>query len=180
MIRPGRPQRVLLLCTANVCRSPTAEYLARDQLGSSDWIFRSAGFLESGRASSSELIRVLDERGIDLRRHRSYKVDLASLQAADLVITMEGSHVQRATALWPGVLEKIVPLRQAATLIDSSPVRPSSIQELLQVVVSQRDHADYLGTRWDVADPFGRSLQVYRRSVAEIESLMNTVLSALT
>lgn len=47
------------------------------------------------------------------------------------------------------------------------------------MVVTQRDPADYLGTRWDVADPYGSSLQVYRRSVAEIDSLVTTVMSAL-
>jgi protein-tyrosine-phosphatase len=173
-----RAERILFLCTANICRSPTAEYLARHHFGSDRWAFRSAGFLESGRSPTGELIRSLGEVGVDIRNHRSYRVDVASLQAADLVLTMEGTHVRRASEIWPDVLAKIVPLRQAATLLEADGAA-GDVSDLIDRVVERRDPSDYLGPRWDVADPYGRSLRVYRRSVAEIDALIGTVFSTL-
>lgn len=114
-----------------------------------------------------------------MRAHRSYQVDVASLKAADLILAMEGAHVQKATSIWPDVLGKVVPLRQAATVVDSAPDRPTSIDDLLRDVMAQRDPADYLGSRWDVADPYGSPIRVYRRSIGEIDSLVQTVMSAL-
>lgn len=174
------PPRVLFVCTANICRSPTAEYIARQRVGSERWVFRSAGFLASGRSPDDDLVRVLAEHNVDLSAHRSYQIDVASLRAADLVLTMEGSHVQQAIAMWPDAWDKTVPLRHAATLIEASQASGMGPSELLEMIRQQRDPSDYLGTRWDVSDPYGRGVRVYRRSVAEIESLVDTVLTAMS
>ena len=173
----GDPQRILFLCTANICRSPTAEFLARRLAGENRWAFRSAGFLESGRAPSDDLIKVLGDRGIDIARHRSYQVDRASLEAADLVLTMEGAHVRRATEVWPEVWSKILPLRQAVAFIDEGPGALRTVDDLLSCLDDGRDPAEYFGTRWDVDDPYGRGLRFYRRSVDEIDRLVTSFLS---
>jgi len=179
LIQDVRSRRILFVCTANICRSPAAEYLARDRFGSDRFVFRSAGFLESGRRPTGELIRALDDLNVDLRPHRSYRVDVASLRVADLILTMEGGHVQRATAMWPDAWNKIVPLREAATMLRAPAVDRSTFDEFLDMVRRQREPADYLGTQWDIADPYGRGLRFHRRSIAEIESLIEAVFTKL-
>ncbi len=82
--------------------------------------------------------------------------------------------------MWPDAWDKTVPLRHAATLIETSQSSGMGPSELLEMIRRQRDPSDYLGTRWDVSDPYGRGVRVYRRSVAEIESLVDTVLSAMS
>ncbi len=173
-------RRILFVCTANICRSPTAEYLARDRFDESAWRFRSVGFLESGRPSSDTLIQALDERAVDVRPHRSYRIDQASLKAADLVLTMEGSHVRRATEVDPAAYAKMVPLREADAILDDLTDGVTTIEELLEAIGSRRDPTTYLTDAWDVDDPYGRSLRVYRRSVGEIGDLVDSVFGRLS
>ena len=174
-------RRVLFVCTANICRSPTAEYLARSRYPAEVWHFRSAGFLESGRSSSVELIQVLDEVGIDVRSHRSFQVNRASTSAADLILTMQGDHVQGITSLDPAAYPKTLPLREAAELLEERPPgSPAvSVGQLLDFVAQGRQPASYLDTTWDVADPYGRSLRHYRRAVSEIDELLTVVMTGL-
>ena len=172
-------RRILFLCTANICRSPTAEYLARQRFGEDHWRFRSAGFLESGRRSSDTLVQALAEVGVDVRHHLSYGLDRASIAAADLILTMEGAHVRRATEIDPAAYPKTVPLREAAELVDEWDETVIAVEELLSVLNERRDPTTYLTGIWDVDDPYGRSLRVYRRTVAEIDELVDAVLGRL-
>ena len=174
-------RRVLFVCTANICRSPTAEYLARSRYPAAFWQFRSAGFLETGRSSSGELIQVLDEAGIDVRTHRSFKVNQASTAAADLILTMQGDHVQGITSLDPAAYPKTLPLKEAADLLEGRPHDAPAvpIDQLLEFVGQQRQPASYLDTTWDVADPYGRSIRHYRRAVGEIDELLDAVMTRI-
>lgn len=172
-------RRILFVCTANICRSPTAEYLARDRFGEQYWRFRSAGFLPSGRAPSDTLIKALDEVGLDVRLHRSYQLDRASIAAADLLLTMEGSHVRQATEIDAAAYAKTLPLREAAAVLDEWDDTVATVEELLTEVARERDPSSYLRDDWDVDDPYGRSLRVYRRTVAEIGDLVDSALGRL-
>lgn len=141
-------------------------------------VFRSAGFLEAGRSCPPELVEVLAERGIDAAGHRSYVVDEASLAAADLVLTMESSHVQKATMLSAEAFPKIVPLKEAALAMDHLD-RRLAVDELLAEISKGRDPRNYLGSRWDVADPYGRRTKAYRTAVDEIIGLLGGVIGRL-
>lgn len=175
-----RALRILFVCTANICRSPTAELLARDRFGERSALFRSAGFLEADRAMPDELIRVLSGRGIEGRHHRSYQIDEASLAAADLVLTMESSHVQQATALMREAFPKVVPLKEAALAVERLGSGALGVGEILDDLNRDRDPRSYLGSRWDVQDPYGRRTQHYRRAVEEIEQLVGSVIGSLS
>lgn len=172
-------RRVLFLCTANVCRSPTAEYLARDRFGEEYWRFRSAGFMEHGRAASDTLVQALDEVGIDVRRHRSYRLDPASIAAADLILTMEGAHVRQANEIDPAAYAKTLPLMEAADMLDRWGDTEATVADLLAALRDQRDPGTYLRETWDVDDPYGRSLRIFRRTVEEITELVESVLGRL-
>lgn len=142
-------------------------------------LFRSAGFLPADKGSTDELIEVLDQMGIDARRHRSYRIDEASIRAADLVVTMEGSHVRKATSILPAAYGKILPLTEASALLEEFPPGPVAIEDLLRLLESRRDPSTYLGEQWDIADPIGRRMKVYRRAVSEIDELVSKVFSRL-
>ncbi len=172
-------RRILFICTANICRSPTAELLARQRFGESDLVFRSAGFLEADHRCPDELVEVLGAKEIDARDHRSYMLDDVSVGAADLLLTMEGSHVQKATMLAPDGFPKIVPLKEAAAVLDGQAQPQLSIEDFVDELNRNRDPRQYLGTKWDVADPFGGRVRAYRKAVAEIEQLVGRVIGSL-
>jgi len=96
-----------------------------------------------------------------------------------VLLTMEGSHVQKATVLKPEAFPKIVPLKEAAAVVTGHPAARITLEDLLAEVNRDRDPIQYLGTNWDVDDPYGQRTKAYQRAVAEIEQLVSTVLSRL-
>ncbi len=142
-------------------------------------MFRSAGFLAPDTSCPSDLVTVLHERGVDAAAHRSYRLDEASLVAADLLLTMEGRHVQKATMVMPDAFPKIVPLKEAAAVLGRMPGPSVTIEDFLAEVNRDRDPRNYLGTQWDVEDPFGRKAKAYRKAVAEIDELVTAVIGRL-
>lgn len=171
-----RRRRVLFVCTANICRSPSAEYLARHQFGADRFHFRSAGFLSGDRACPEELQKVLAGRGISVADHRSYTVDRDSLTAADIILTMEARHVLDATVIDRRALRKTLPLKEAAGIIRAD----ETIESFLERINTSRDPHRYLSeSRFDVADPYKKRLKAYERAVDEIDQLVTTVISRL-
>lgn len=172
----GSRRRVLFVCTANICRSPAAEYLARRHFGSDRFHVRSAGFLAAGRSCPEELQKALANRGVSVADHRSYTVDRDSLTAADIVFTMEARHVLDATVIDRRSLRKTLPLKEAAGAVGPD----ETFESFLARINADRDPHRYLSeTRYDVSDPYKKRLKVYERAVEEIDGLVRTVLSRL-
>jgi protein-tyrosine-phosphatase len=169
-------KRVLFVCTANICRSPTAEYLARHRFGSDVFHVRSAGFMAADKRCPDELQRVLASRGVSVADHRSYKLDVDTLTAADLILTMESRHVLDATVLDRRSLRKIMPLKEAAREIRKG----ETIDAFLERINGARDPHKYLSVvDLDVADPYKKRLKAYEKAVEEIDGLVSTLLSRL-
>ncbi len=114
-----------------------------------------------------------------MSQHRSYCLDDPSIRAADLLLTMESSHVQQATALVPTAFPKIVPIRQAADLLGREP-KPIAIQQFVARLNTDRHPEEYLGSNWDVDDPYGGSRRQYHIAVEQIAGLLSVVLGKLT
>jgi len=91
--------RYLFVCSANICRSPMAEYFARSLVAGAD--FSSAGTMTAGsRPPSMGAVAVMAEVGIDLTGHRSR--DLWSLDLADAVVyALHGEHLAQLRSLRP-------------------------------------------------------------------------------
>ena len=169
-------RRILFVCTANICRSPSAEYLARTRFGSEKFHFRSAGFLTADRSCPSDLEHVLNSRSIQVSGHRSYRLDADTIHAAELILTMEARHVLEATVLDRAALAKSLPLKEAAKLVAG----PESVEDFLRRVNTDRDPQRYLGeTNYDISDPYKKRMKAYERAVEEIDDLVNTVISSL-
>jgi protein-tyrosine-phosphatase len=102
------PVRVLFLCTANICRSPLAEVMARERFGDS-FRFTSAGTRAiEGYEASEHSQTVASERGLDLSRHRS--TPLADCPEPDLVIGMEQHHLVAAHHQFPDLDASLIVL----------------------------------------------------------------------
>jgi arsenate reductase len=80
---------ILILCTGNSCRSHLAEGILRNALGSA-WHVASAGSNPSGYVHPLA-IEVMDEIGIDIRRHHSKHFNDFLDQGVKTVITVCGN-----------------------------------------------------------------------------------------
>jgi protein-tyrosine phosphatase len=142
---------VLIVCHANVCRSPAAERLAAELFaarqnasGAQPIAFRSAGLRAiDGHDMDPVMRRLLEERGVASGSHRARRLDGKLVREADLILVTEQRQVKDVEALEPTSRGKVYPLGKWDTWGSA-----------------------------DVADPHGRDVGAYRDSLAHIEHLV--------
>jgi len=86
------PQRVLVLCYGNICRSPYAAALLEQELGRSKQTaisVESAGFAGWGRPCPPMALEVAAAHGLDLSNHGSRPIALPAASVSDLIIVMD-------------------------------------------------------------------------------------------
>jgi protein-tyrosine phosphatase len=120
----GDPGRVLVVCTANICRSPVTEALIASYLarfcgpGGADVVVTSAGsHARTGDPAAPPMVDVCNTWGLDIASHRSRKATPAVVAAQDLIITMEVRHRDIISRLAPGVGERTFTLTELAGLL---------------------------------------------------------------
>ena len=72
----------------------------------------SAGLLEGGRPSPSELIEAISEYDLDLSLHTSRQVTSEDVDLADIALTMERMHVRETALLSPGSWQRTFTLKE--------------------------------------------------------------------
>jgi protein-tyrosine-phosphatase len=135
---------VLIVCHANVCRSPAAEMLFKARalpLLGARMVFQSAGIRAfEGDGMDPVMRRLLAEQGVATSGHRARRLNRRLVRDADLVLVTERAQVKEVEALDPTSRGKVWPLGKWE---DS-----------------------------DVADPHGGHVAGYRASLVHIEHLV--------
>ena len=99
-------QNILVLCIGNICRSPIAEALFRQQFP--DKTISSAGLgALVGYPADPLSIEVSAEQGVDLSAHRARQLSSWMCQAADMILVMEQRHKVEVEQLHPLVRGKV-------------------------------------------------------------------------
>lgn len=174
---------MLLLCTANQCRSPMAEVLLRRHLDDAgvDATVHSAGLYEGGSPATRHGVEVMADRGLDLRAHRSRRLDVDLVAQADLVVAMARLHVREATVLVPSALRKTFTLKELAGGAAAIGARPADepVEVWLGRIADARAPGSLLGVghddRLDVADPVGRGRADYEVTADLLDRLLAEV-----
>lgn len=101
---------LLMVCTANICRSPIAEglaraYAARRQRALEVRSASAAGF--DGDPAHRNSIAVMQEVGLDIRPHRSQPVTEDLMAWADHVLVMELRHAADLRERFPEHADKV-------------------------------------------------------------------------
>ena len=103
--------RILFVCTGNICRSPTAEGVARHFIqaaGLTDSIeVDSAGTngYHAGEAPDPRTRKVAQSRGYDLSGLRARKLEVLDFQRFDLILAMDRGHLEIMQRLCPEVYQ---------------------------------------------------------------------------
>jgi protein-tyrosine phosphatase len=144
---------ILIVCTANICRSPVVRALLEDRLaayGLEDWIVKSAGtWAYEGQKASDYSILLMAEQGLDINNHESQPVDKELMAEADLILTLEIGHSEALRAEFPDDAHRVHPLTEMA------------------------------GELYSVQDPYGGSREDYERMVAEVTRLVEDGLTKI-
>ena len=119
---------VLIVCHANVCRSPAAEWLFRARQRSAVEAegqarrairFHSAGIRAvDGWGMDPMMRRLLAERGVTPGMHQSRRIDRQIVRDADLILVTEHRQVKDVEKLEPDARGKVFPLGTEADVVD--------------------------------------------------------------
>jgi len=176
----NRPIDVLLLCTANQCRSPMAAALLRHHLGAAahDVQVSSAGVLPGGRPATAHAQATMADRSLDLSDHESRHLERPLIDEADLVIGMAREHVREVAVLAPDALSRTFTLKElvrAATAVGPRRVDESMAEWLARVGAGRRRES-LVGIghdeAYDIADPVGRGRRDYDATADELDHLL--------
>ncbi|MDT0619881.1 low molecular weight protein-tyrosine-phosphatase [Salinisphaera sp. P385] len=85
-------QRILTVCTGNICRSPLAEVWLQAQLPDLQVTSAGVGALV-GHGAAPNAQDVAADAGLDLSAHQARQVNVALVGAADLILVMDDTHV---------------------------------------------------------------------------------------
>lgn len=173
-------RRLLVVCTANVCRSPVAAALlaralhGRRDVDGHDWAVSSAGTGEYRAELDSGTVKAAAAVGVDLSTHRSRVVDreVLAVDGADLVITMARAHLPVVVGLDPAAWSRTFTLKDLARRANELPP-PSETEGFggwLTRMGAGRQARDMLkpDPADDVDDPYGLPLRHHEAMIAEV------------
>jgi sulfate adenylyltransferase len=167
--------KVLFVCTANICRSPTAEALAR-AAGPADVEFSSAGtHALDGEPITPDMVAVLPP-GLDTSAFRSRRLTPELVEQAGLVVTMEAAHRELVLDEQPAAFRKVFTLGQLAKAIETAPAELDRDALLVHLGATRRNADPAL----DVPDPYRRGTEACAGCVRRLEELLRTLLPALS
>lgn len=102
-------ERILVVCTGNICRSPIAEIVLRDALtrAGKQPDVRSAGVGALVDHPAEDMaIELMQNRGLDLSSHRAKQASVSLCRWAELVLVMEPHHREALGDIDPAVRGK--------------------------------------------------------------------------
>jgi protein-tyrosine phosphatase len=182
---------ILIVCHANICRSPMAERLARksvtERMGEHAAGFRvvSAGtHAWSNAAIHPFAAEVLRERGADPTGFLSRRLTEALVRRAGLILTATRRQRSDCVALDPSAVRRTFTLlqfrRYAAALrpADLAAVWPpqARLQKMIEAVSVIRGQLPVPpADEDDLVDPVQSPVEVFRRSAAEIGSVVDVM-----
>ncbi len=146
---------ITFVCTANICRSPMAEYYFRKLIYEKKLPFEtmSAGFLNSGNPISKYSMEVLKDNGIEADAHTSTQLNSDIVLDSQLILTMTQSHKNALLDYFPNSLYKTY------TLVEYyNKFHPD-------------DQIEYL----DIDDPFGMEKEKYEQTFNKIKVLLDEI-----
>jgi len=172
---------VLVVCTANVCRSPMAQGFLAVELAARhvEAAVRSAGTVPGPERPPPGAVAAMAAWGIDTSGHRARPLEDHLLEEADLVLGMARAHVREAVVRLPAVFSKTFTLKELVRRAGAvGPRRPQEPVDAWlarvgtgrrrQVIVGRSDDDD-------VADPIGGPPAAYRATASELHDLIVTL-----
>lgn len=142
--KAGRMKSVLFVCTANICRSPTARGVFARLTQGKGITIDAAGTHDYhvGMPPSPQAVEAAKRRGYDLTHFRARRLSTEDLDRFDLILAMDKGHLAHLRAM--------------------APTRSRHKIELF-LDYGERFHGE------EVPDPFGRNDADYENALDRIE-----------
>lgn len=176
---------ILVVCTANICRSPLTEHLLRAELGGGPpgmtFDVQSAGTLGWNESAMDPVAAAeLRRLGGDPTEFRARSFTSRLGEDTDLILTAAVEHRAYVLREVPRALRRTFTLLEFAHLVSAVPrVRDAagSPHELVRRAAAARGAASI--DEYDIADPYGASADVHRQTATAIHSAARAVAAGL-
>ena len=141
-------KRILVVCTGNICRTPMAKALLKqevEQAGLDEQVSidSAGGYAVVGGRASQGSVNAMAERYLDITDHRGKQLDFRLMDEADLILVMEEGQRRSIFMNWPQALRKTFLLTEMA------------------------------GEHADVEDPYGMEQAEYDKTAVIIEDYVS-------
>ena len=150
---------IMFICTANICRSSMAEWLFKKKIEEQkikDMYVYSCGVdATDGQMASNNAIKVMEEYGVDLTKHRSTAIENSNIKEMDLILCATRNHKIIVTDMYPALKEKIYTLKE-------------------YVAYNKNGHDPV-----NLSDPWGWSIETYRYCAEEINECLDLLLKKI-
>jgi protein-tyrosine phosphatase len=173
--------RILVVCTANICRSPTAEHLLRNALREStspyEFEVGSAGVRgwdgsEMDPMAAAELRRL----GGDPANFRARSFTASMAGTADLILTATAEHRRYVLQDAPRALHRTFTLLEFAYLAGRLKEVKDAHGDPREVVKQAAANRGAVSIdAYDLRDPYGRSEGVYRETAQSICAVVSVI-----
>jgi protein-tyrosine phosphatase len=176
---PAEPFGVLFVCTGNICRSPTAEALARRELARYPGVpleVSSAGShaLEGNPAASRSMLAA-STRGASLERHFARELTRRRVRSAGLILCMAAEHRPFVLSYDRSAADRTFLLATFARVAGQWDWLAGSPAELVALAA---EHARELDGD-DIDDPLGHPAEAYAACAERLDGLVTPVIAAL-
>jgi protein-tyrosine phosphatase len=177
---PAEPFGVLFVCTGNICRSPTAEAIARRELarypGAALRVSSAGSHALEGNPAASRTLLAAATRGADLQRHHARELTRRRVRAADLILCMAEEHRPFVLAYDRSAARRTFLLAAFARAASQWEWLASSPAELVALAA---EHASRTLPGDDIDDPLGHPPEAYAACAERLDALVTPVVAAL-
>jgi protein-tyrosine-phosphatase len=179
---------ILVVCTGNICRSPIAEGILRDELqrrlGDDAPEVISAGVSGwGGSPATPEAVEAANERGTDISGHAARRLSRRDVDRADLILCMAAEHREEVLHAVPRASERTFTLKELVRLLETRPAESGADLTWTQRVRAA-NHLRGSGFRGNpndegISDPLGLPLESYRAVAWEIDEWIRRLVEGL-
>lgn len=191
MTAPVTPVRntfhILVVCTANICRSPMAEYLLRAELATRtttdaiDYVVSSAG-IRGWDTSEMDPDAAMELRALggDPTDFRSKQLTARDIERADLILTAGREHRAFVLEQEPRALRRTYTILEFADLVENCDAGDYPASDPQQVVATAFVHrGDVTLESYDIDDPYRRSSSKHHEVVSVITTACRAIADGL-
>ena len=146
------PRKIAFVDTGNTGRSVTAEALANAYIKDNKMyvavVSRAVDMDPFDVEPEANVVTLLKKRGLDVSAHRAVQLTANDVRHADVILTMTAKHKSKVVELYPDSAAKTFTLSEYAT-----------------------------GNQTDVADAYGKPMDVYVEMVKQVDGYIPTVIT---
>ncbi|PJC88028.1 phosphotyrosine protein phosphatase [Vibrio sp. HA2012] len=104
-------EKILVVCTGNICRSPFGEALLKKLKPELDVSSAGVGVESNklaGLPADAMAVKVAAQYGVDISGHRSRQITQGDIDAVDVILVMERKHIDQLCELFPLARSKTI------------------------------------------------------------------------